>query len=350
MSSRMQTVLKAIPESDALATLYLPKPIIQVGGEKWRILRKSAVDAMRDAGHDALANRIEDMELDEFRGAGRVFFTAGNTVQSAHLSSRPMVTYTNGGIPFLLPLFADLASATTDWIVEINREKPKLFLRTGETVVDMTDQLDAPTYEEIRERREVQDDVIFHSASRGPRARVNYHALGADQSQEEEKTNESYYRVVWDAVENAVPEQIDRLTVVGAGGTVGRFIEVATTDRFEIVPIRSGDGVEAVPQRAPKWPNGEDIRPSTIPDAVSAANEGRLGTLVVALDRLDHPVLLDAEGDNERVSFHREIPEMNRMLNELLVKAAGQGAEIYIHSDAGDHLDGDALIGAAMRW
>jgi hypothetical protein len=350
MTTRYQTVLQSVDADGSFEglSLYVPRPSIEVGGEKWRILQKNLVDALRDRGAAAVAHRIAAFEIPDFRGLGIVVFANGDGLQLAHLSRRPQLSLVAEAPPYLLPLFIDLGSKAVDWIVEIDREKPKLFHRVGDELTDLTALLDAPDYDDIRERREVQDDLLFHSTSRGPSANVAYHALGTDQGAEEEKTNASYYREAWDAIDQVIPHQVDELTVAGAEGTVGRFIENATTDRFSIQPVRSGDGAAAVPRRAQEWPADRQVMAARMEQVEEHATTGRVEQLLVDLSGFPQ-VLFTANQSDEQFDIHEGVASELSGLNAVVLSAVRHGAEIHFFDEAQSALDGHPF-GLISRW
>ena len=354
MTTREQQVLTSLgvtsetPGEHNILSLYVPRPAIEVGGEKWRILRKNVVDTLEERGFSAAARRVDAIELTDFQGLGFALFAKGDRIQTAHLSHAPVLSVTTADVPYLLPLFVDLNARRTDWIVVINREKPELYCRVGTETTDFTDRLDAPAHADIQERREVQDDLLFHSTSRGPSANVAFHALGTDPREEEEKTDDSYFREAWAAIDDVIPHQVERLVIVGAEGTVGRFIKQATTDRFELDAVRSGDGLDAVPTRAPSWPQDRQVLAAAMSEAREVCATGQVQELIVDLSKLPTVVQSSTSGDE---TFNVEEPPADELveLNGLVIAAAQMGATFRFFHKTQAPLD-DRAVGMVMRW
>lgn len=344
--------------SDKTTSVYVPRPAIEIGGEKWRILRKNVVDAVEKQAPKAafIRERLENFELADFRANGIALFDDGQNTRMAHLNARPIASITTGEPPFILPLLADFQSRDTHWVLFITRDQPKLFLHQGGHVKDMTDRLDAPKYRSVEARRYVQDDVFFHSGSRGREAARDgqpmYHSLGSDQNQEREKTDHAFYEDVANAVDEALPPQTETLHLIGEEGTVGHFAKVMAPGRFDIVQHHAG-GQQDVEQHIREAFADEEMEAADlpthkpIPDLEAAARSGQLGTLYVPLE---HALLEEMHDQTDEHVKLREFKDGSDEMaeNRTAFLALGNGAEIHWYH-AGQH-DAVAELRADLRW
>ncbi|MEE2878592.1 MAG: hypothetical protein VX593_06280 [Pseudomonadota bacterium] len=344
--------------SDKTTSVYVPRPAIETGGEKWRILRKNVVDAVRDHSPDAtfIAERLEAFELADFRGNGIALFDDGKNRRMAHLNARPVASITTEEPPFILPLLADYQSRETHWVLFITRDEPKLFLYQGGNVSDMTDRLDAPKYRSVEARRHVQDDVFFHSTSRGSASNGEgqsaFHALGSGADEERDKTDRAFYEDVANAADQALPPQTKQLHIIGEEGTVGHFAKVMEHGRFELVQHHAGGAshVEEHIREAfadEETTSGELPEGRNLPDLQDAARSGQLGALYLPIE---HALLEEMhEQADEHVklrSFDHDSDQAEE--NRTAILALENGAEISWYA-AHDH-DAVAEIRADLRW
>lgn len=339
-------------------SVYIPRPAVETGGEKWRILRKNVIDTVGDHNpkSDFITDRLENFELADFRGNGIAFFDDGKQQRMAHLNARPVASITTGEPPFIIPLLADYQSRETHWVLFVTKDTPKLYLYSGGNVGDMSDRLDAPKYRSVEARRYVQDDVFFHSGSRGSArdsdSQSVYHALGSDQSQEREKTDDAFYHDTFNAVTEALPPQTKTLHVIGEEGTVGHFAQIASHGRFNIVQHHCG-GTENVEQNIKsafagetavdeKLPEGHNL-----PDLQSAAASGQLGKLYVPVEHDQLEEMHDQADEHVRLRAY-DGDDAETQENRTAILALANGAEIHWYA-ASDH-DAVAELRADMRW
>lgn len=343
--------------SDKTVSVYIPRPAVETGGEKWRILRKNVIAAVEEHAPEAnlIIERIGDFELADFRGNGLALFQEGGKWRMAHLNARPVASITVGEPPFILPLLADFQSRETHWVLFITRDKPKLYLYSGGRVSDMSDRLEAPKYRSVEARRHVQDDVFFHSGARGRVAARDgqpmYHSLGSDQHDEREKTDRAFYEDVANAADEALPPQISTLHLIGEEGTVGHFAQVMEHGRFDLVQHHAG-GQADVEQHileafAGERDKGDLPEGGNLPDLESAAKAGQLGTLYLPVE---HALLEEMhEQADEHVKLREidgESPETAE--NRTVFLALEHGADIQWYA-AGAH-DAVAEMRAELRW
>lgn len=344
--------------SDKTTSVYVPRPAVEVGGEKWRILRKNVIDAVEKHAPDAafIKERLENFELADFRANGIALFEDKQNRRMAHLNSRPVASITVGEHPFILPLLADYQSRKTHWVLFVTKDEPKLFLYQGGNVKDMTDRLDAPKYRSVEARRHVQDDVFFHSGSRGSArnsdGRSVYHALGTGQDEERDKTDGAFYEEIANAVDDALPPQTETLHLIGEEGTVGHFAKVMAPGRFDLVQHHAG-GADAVEQHIKQAfsnePVGEGQLPEgkSLPDLQDAAKAGQLGTLYLPLESALLEEMHDQADEHLKFrEFGHDSQEAEQ--NRTTVLALENGAEISWYA-AHDH-DAVAEIRADLRW
>lgn len=357
--SSLETFRQAFADfSDKTVSVYVPRPAVEVGGEKWRILRKNVVDAVEKHAPKAefIRERLENFELADFRANGIALFDDGKTARMAHLNARPVASITTGEPPFILPLLADLQSRGTHWVLFITRDKPQLFLHQGGVVKDMTDRLDAPKYRSVEARRHVQDDVFFHSGSRGSArssdGRSIHHALGSGQDEEREKTDRAFYEDVANAVDEALPPQTKTLHIIGAEGTVGHFAEVMEHGRFDLVQHHAGGKADVEDHIREALADTDEESAELpahkpIPDLESAARSGQLGALYVPIE---HALLEEMHEQTDEHVKLREFEDGSEEMaeNRTAFVALGNGADIHWYN-AGEH-DAVAELRAELRW
>ncbi|WP_018148137.1 hypothetical protein [Henriciella marina] len=344
--------------SEKTTSVYVPRPAIEIGGEKWRILRKNVVDAVGKHSPDAkfILDRLENFELADFRANGIALFEDKDNQRMAHLNSRPVASITTGEPPFILPLLADFQSRETHWVLFVARDEPKLFLHQGGNVKDMTDRLDAPKYRSVEARRHVQDDVFFHAGSRGSArdsdGRSVHHALGSGQDEERDKTDLAFYEDVANAADDALPPQTRTLHVIGEESTVGHFAKVMEKGRFDVVQHHAGgvNEVEAhIKEAFSNEPVGDGQLPEgkSLPDLKDAAKAGQLGTLYLPIEC----ALLEEMHDqaDEHVKFREFAHDSDEAeQNRTTVLALANGADINWYEA---HAHGAvAEIRADLRW
>ena len=360
--------------SDATTTLYIPRPLIQVGGEKWRIQKKNILDDLAEVAPDATetARFVDALELDEFNGLGIVVFEDGDSFQTAHMNTRPTAMMQPSGEPFVLPLLRDLGSRRTAWLLALDKEEPQLFLYSGGEVSDHSARLRTPdgnddepvTMETIQARREVQNDVFFHAGSRGKvrtsDARSNYHALGTGVDAEEEKTLGAYYQLVIDALKYGLPYQVGELYVMGTEKVVGRFCQLAEGDLgedFQLHQIHDGEATEErikehLSHRLDTLPEKPQVALVTDTDRIfEACRVGRVGEVYIA-DDLTDGLDTTTDSDSERVKTliigvgYGE-PLADALPHDALARAAlAQGAQFqFVPESFTGH-----PVAAVMRW
>lgn len=356
---------------DDTVTLYVPRPLIQVGGEKWRILRKNMIDQLEERD---LAPRtrevLADMELEDFRGEGFVAMESPESFHTSHLNARPLAML-HRGAPFALPLLRDVGARQSAWVLALSKEEPRLYLYSGGDVIDHSARLRESdlqgatpvTLESIQERREVQDDFFFHSGSRGrlrsAEARSDTHALGTDVDAEEEKTLDAYYQLVIDALRYGLPFQVEELYVMGTEKVVGRFIQLADGDLGADFALHAVHDGESTPERIREHmrahldtpPERPDVALVTDTDAILDACEmGRVGELYISdgLAGLDPTsesgsehvrLLVVGEGYGEPLAD--ALP-----FNRVALAALAQGAQLHFVSESFS----GAPVEAVMRW
>ncbi|WP_300379907.1 hypothetical protein [Henriciella sp.] len=355
----LETIRHAFADfSDKTVTVYVPRPAVEIGGEKWRILRKNVVDAVQNhaPNADRIIERLQNFELPNFRANGIVLFQDGEHYRMAHLNSRPVASITTGEPPFILPLLADYQNRETHWVLFVTRDEPKLFLYSGGHVKDMTDRLDAPKYRSVEARRHVHDDVFFHSVSRGSASAGEgesaFHALGTGQDEERDKTDRAFYEDVANAADQALPPQTKTLHVIGEEGTVGHFAQVMEHGRFDLVQHHAG-GPNEVEQHIKeafgdesategKLPEGKNL-----PDLNDAAKAGQIDTLYLPVE---HALLEEMhEQADEHVKFREFAHDSSEAgHNRTAYLALENGADINWYA-AHKH-NAVAEIRADLRW
>jgi len=346
---------------DRTLSVYTPRPIIEVGGEKWRILRKNLVSQLEERFTDgeagALVERLEAVELPDFRGAGLAFFATGDKVKAAHLSRRPYAMVSDGAEPLVAPLLADASDEKSRWVLALDRTEPKLYFYAGGTIEEKKGAFDAPDYRSIEAQRYVHDDVFFHSGGKvksdGGKGPSVFHALGSDQSQEREKTDENYYRRVGEALEDAVPAQVRRIDVFGDPHTAGAFCKLMEPSRLECLqhnaageslePERIAEAIAAEKELITDLPDGErDLKA-----LADAAREGRIETLYVCIERAGLEEDPAQENEHLRLRGPEELKPVIAV-NAVVAAAFLNGAEIcWTPPGLPDTPDG--LLGV-LRW
>ena len=378
--SAVDTVKDALEEfGPSTVSLYFPKPLVQVGGEKWRILQKNLADDLSDHAPKATRAKvfIEELELEDFRGEGVAVFEdpESGAFRTSHLTRGPVAMMSPSGAPLALPLLRDIGERETAWVLALDREEPKLYLYSGGELIDHSARLvtadgreDEPvSYETVQERREVQDDIFFHSGSRGrlnsAMARSNYGALGTSAEEEREKTDDAYYELVIKALQFGMPYQVSELYVMGAEKTVGRFCQMVEKDFGEDFTLHQVHGggealepariVETLKTILPDAPDLPDVETVSDPDAILEACEvGRVGQLYVsdALTGLDPVSGEDSEHVRTKIVGERygEALEGLVPVNEVVLAALRQGAEVHFVDSA--FVAPDSGLMAVMRW
>ena len=325
-------------ESDTIS-LYVPRPSIEVHGEKWRILQKNILQQLEDypAETGKLEAFVKELDLNDFIGQGKAVFLKGDTLKTADLNARPRALLAGPGKAIITPLIADIQLNAQGWIVDIDHEEAGLYYFDGQEMQDHSARLNAPDYEDVIARRNVQDDVFFHSASRGNLGQTKFHALGTTQQQEAEKTEEAFFRDVWNGVEHVIPAQTPRVYVVGAPGTVGRFAKFSPRDNWEVVQHRSGNGVEDIDLSAltGERPNIDDASLTVLPvlELRKAAEQGRISGLYLREgdDMLEHP-------DEGKADEHVKLTIVSKEgeaedMDEVILNTLREGGNIHFISE-----------------
>lgn len=328
--------------SDNTISLYIPRPAIEAHGEKWRILKKNLLQQLDD--HPAPTSRIEtwlnDLELRDFLGQGKVAFQRGDTLKTADLNARPQAMIAGPGAALITPLIADAEGSGQSWVIEINREQPKLYFYNGSNLENCSERLDAVEYEEVLARREIMDDVFFHSVSRGGTEGSKFHALGSDKEAESEKTDEAYYRDVWAAIEQVIPAQTREIHVIGEEGTVGHFCGLNPRENWELVQHHSGAGIKALDtsEFAPDTADIDDhaLTAMNAADLREAAQTGRISAIYLhpETDLLEH-------ADEGRRDEHLRLKDISEdigskaRLDDVILNTVQNGGRVrFIPSDA----------------
>jgi|GEM_PF-1868627 len=358
--------------SDDTVSLYFPRPMIQVGGEKWRILQKNLIDDLGDHAPSAKRAKafVEGLELDDFNGEGIAIFEDAENFRTSHLNARPAAMLDKGEPPFALPLLRDVASRQTAWVLVLDKEEPELFLYSGGSLMDHSARLrtrdtgEEVTMETIQERREIQNDFFFHAGSRGrtrnSNARSIHHALGSGVDLEEEKTLGAYYQLVIDALKFGLPFQVSELYVMGTEKVVGRFCQLADGDLgedFQLHQIQQGDSDEATIIESVKAHLPDDVtlpEVETITDMdtlTSACLEGRVGELYIRDDLSGFDPVSEDGSEHVRTllvgeRFGEDLAAI-RPINTIALDALKQGAQlVFVDSD----VLGGAELSGVMRW
>ena len=365
---------------DGTVSLYFPKPHVQVGGEKWRILQKNLADDLSDHAPKAKKAKvfIEELELEDFRGEGVAVFEdpESGAFRTSHMTSGPVAMMSTSGKPLALPLLRDVSERETAWVLALDREEPKLYLYSGGDLIDHSARLvtedgqaDEPvTYETVAERREVQDDIFFHSGSRGrapaAMARSNFGALGTSAEEEREKTDDAYYELVIKALQFGLPYQVEELYVFGADKTVGRFAQMIEQDlgkafRVHQIGGTGGEGmdeeriIDTLKTKLPEAPTMPDLETESDADTIlQACREGRVGTLYVSddLSGLDPVSGEDSEHVRTKIVGERFGEALEGLVpsNEIVMAALMQGAKVEFVDSA--FVSADSGLMALMRW
>ena len=374
-ATSLDTLKSGLAEfSDATTTLYFPKPIVQVGGEKWRILQKNILDALEASAPDAKKTYafVKGLELEDFNGLGFAVFEDAGNFKTTHLNTRPVAMLHTKDAPFALPLMRDLGSRKTAWILTLDKEEPGLYLYSGGDLIDHSSRLrtedgnnDEPVeMDTILARREIQDDVFFHAGSRGrtrnAQARSTYHALGASHDEERDNTLTAYYALVIDALQYGLPYQVEELYVMGTEKVVGRFCAMIQKDLgedFVLHQVHQGDDdeqtiidtIEPLLTSAPDMPEVETVDdPAAI---LAACREGRVGELYI-VDDLTDGLDTTTDADSERVKVlvvgegYGEPLADALPFNAIATAALDQGAQLHFIPNA---YSGTPLK-AVMRW
>ncbi len=357
---RLRELATELDGKGPVASLYVPRPAIQVGGEKWRILKKNVLDEIekRAEGYEALREIVEGLELNDFRGQGIAILQSGDTCRTVQLARRPVALLVVEDRPFILPAAADLLDQYTAWVMTIDKEQPKLYVYADGNLEDVSERLDALSYEEIENRRLVQDDVFFHASQRGIVGGHNgpgiYHALGTGEDEEREKTNTAYYQETIKKLEKALPPQVRKLHVAGDPGTVGRFCELIHSDHLTIEQ-HEGSGEALSPERLVKTLESHIPELPEVGETISdrgeirlAAERGQIETLYVSLD---HSLLEERTGEVSEHLRLRDSDELGDVLriNEIVRLATANGAQLHWlprHSGKAG-IDG---VCASLRW
>ncbi len=350
--------IDALGQSDHVTSLYVPRPSIETGGEKWRILRKNLLTALEEKAPKAerIYAALEGLENHDFRGLGIAFFESPTAFRTMHLIDRPIAILTTEAQPFLLPALADHLDRQTAWALALDKDEPKLYhYRNGE-ITDETHRLDAPSYEEIEHRRYVQDDILFHQGARGSvgghQGPAIFHALGISQPEEEEKTDIAYYRELISALDRGLPAQLETLHVFADPHTGGRFVELVHADDFTI-EHHNAAGDALAPERIAKALGGQLEPVPEIGEVTSdrnavhvAAHRGQVADIYIGLDHaLLEPKSSGAPSEHVRLRTNDELLDA-RAINETVMSAVMNGANVtwLPRPSHGD------VFAATLRW
>lgn len=342
--------------SDGVQTLYLPVPIAEQWGEKARIFQNNVVSVLenRPGTHPALLTLLDTLALHKVGARGLCLFASGDSVHYARLSRRPKTIFSRGPSPLILPLLKDLDDRTSRWVLVVSKTSRTLWFVDGDEQTDWTGLLDGPDYEDIRQRRNVQDDIFFHASSRGPSANVKFHALGSDISAEEDKTTASYFQETWATVSSALPHQVSKLTVIAPEGTLGAFMKEAPRGHFDITQVQSGDGLDALASEPARSADEDDLQETVVSfaEAKRKAGHGRLDALMIPdRSRITAIVTSDHQGGSE--NLHLRIANAEDTIfeyNEMAIEALKNGTDIVFEPhERGDKKDSDG-VAVRQRW
>ncbi len=333
-------------------SLYVPKPAIEVHGEKWRILRSNLLREIQNAQGttDAMEAWLENLEIDDFIGNGKAAFERDGELKTADLNARPHSILSGPAPVYLTPLLADLDNREQAWIVEVNHEKAGLYFFDGQNFEDHSDRLNVPDYAQVVERRDINNDVFFHSASRGGLGQSHFHALGTSRQQEEEKTETAFFHEIWSALAHVLPSQTRTIHAVGTPGTVGHFAELAPDAHWSVVQHESGDGVQGLEVSdfhvEEELPDDVSLHKLTAPELDKAAGTGQISACYFN----DGMVRLD-ESDSGKADEHFRVEAIDvgdtdmRMADICRKTLANGGLIHFIPSD----LHAESGL-AALRW
>lgn len=344
---------------DRSFALYFPRPVVELGSEKWRIFQKNLLSALEKSGarDSEAAKLVAGLGISDIGGQGMALFQTGQGLHTARMSHRPLACLVFSDQPFVLPLISDLADVRSEWVLVLDRDDPRLYLFDGQNLTLRADAFEQVDYEKVENRRVVQDDIFFHSSSRGaqgaPRGPSIFHALGADQSHERDKTDEAYFREVIDALLATLPGQVRKLTVFGDPHTVGPFEKLIAPTGLDITQ-HHGAG-DALSEARVEETLGKTGRPTAFAlDLASdrdridqAAQTGQVDTLYFC------ETLSCLERTAGDPSEHLRIRNRNDLAaevaaNAVVVRALSTGAAVEMY--AAHEAAGTADMLASLRW
>ncbi|MEQ8747718.1 hypothetical protein [Pyruvatibacter sp.] len=343
-----------------VTSLYLPRPPIAQGLEKWRILKKNAVATLEESAPDApkLIEELSRLELSDFHGLGLALFAAADEVKIMHLTHRPLPILKTRGSALMLPALADNSSTRARWVAIIDRDTPRLVVVNGSEVDDHTSSLDHMTYERVAKIRDEQSNVMFHSIARGGISAGDtgtaFHALGTGSDEEEEKAEDDFYRSFAKAVEAAVPPNTDHVVLAGDPRRTGRCAQhfkrlqtqqmhgagEALEDKNLAHSVQELPHVEEHPPEGRSNRGGKDLE---TPSGLSAAaKQGRVATLSIDL----HACGLDLDNADEhtKIRMWHDVPNVSA-LDEVARSALTTGATLDFQVNG----SGQQVSGTA-RW
>lgn len=278
-----------------VVSLYLPRPAIETGGEKWRILKKNALAALAGVGAQAqpLADELEKLETADFRGLGIGLFSSPRGLRVLHLTHRPHPVLKARGAALMVPALADAAGSGAVWAAVADRDAPRLMVVDGGRIIDRTAHLAEADFGKIEGMRDVESEVLYHSAARGGASAgdtgTHFHSLGTDPNAEMEKAEEEFHGKFAKAVEAAVPPNAGRLVLFGDPHRAGRC--AANFKRLDITQVHlAGDALtddriaagvrDATAGEASEVPGDLPLHgPAKV---VAAAKEGRVATVFLS--------------------------------------------------------------------
>lgn len=288
-----------------VVSVLLPRPDIEVGGEKLRIATKNAAQLIDGAAgdHSALKERLSHFDTDDLQSAGAAFYSADGAVYEVRLNEPPVAMATLGGDALWLPVVADASSRASAWAIVIDQQAPRLLRISSKGAEDYSDIVALPDYDDIESRREPQLDMLFHSTSSGQRTRGHgsmskFHSLGTSQRQEEEKTESEFFRALADVALEGLPRTARKLFLIGDDRSVGHTKTHLNDARFDVEILSdAGDGsdedrlVKAVQdeleaeRRVAGFETLSDLAPSSmisLADLETAGTNGRVETVWLA--------------------------------------------------------------------
>ena len=318
-----------------VVSLYVPRPAIEANGEKWRILKKNLQQQLAEfeGRTDRIEAWLEGLELSDFLGLGKAAFQKDDTLRTADLNARPKAMIAGPDAAFVSPLIADIDNKAQGWIVEINRETPGLYFHDGQNLHDLSERLNAPEFEEVIERREIMNDVFFHSASRGGVGQSKFHSLGTDKSEEEDRTEEAYYRDVWSALQHVIPAQSQNVHIVGERGTVGHFAKLSPREDWNVVQHQAGNGIAgldltSVFGETSALPDDQQLTPMNSDDLSEAAKQGRIASIYMS-NGSDLLELADEGATDEHLSLRRVKQDGEERLDDVVLHTLHNGGDIH---------------------
>lgn len=241
---------------ETVASVYLPRPAVQTGGEKLRIATKTAAQAVeaRAPYAEALIEALGALEQTDIQSPGLAMFQPeGGDVKTVRMNTPPNAMVHAGGPALWLPVVADAAMLNSAWVAAMDRDAPRLYKFAAGELHDFSAIVDLPDFGYISARREPQTDALFHSASHagataGHGGFAKFHALGTSEDEEAEKTDEVFNREAAIALEEGLPPTTQCVYLAGDPRRIGHIAAHLEGARFEIVLVEAA-GEALAPDR-----------------------------------------------------------------------------------------------------